>query len=107
MIVMSTLVICQDSPDAAMLRETHLQAHLDYIEKIVEHVEVAGPICQSDKAIDDKIFDGSIFIYATDNIAEARQLFANDPYALAGVYESFTFSRFMPAAGEWLGGTSW
>lgn len=105
--IMSTLVICQDSPDAPLLRETHLRAHLDYIEKIIDHVQVAGPVCQSDKAIDEKTSDGSVFIYKTDNIAEARQLFANDPYALSGVYESFAFSRFTPAAGAWLGGITW
>lgn len=104
---MTTVVICQDSPDAQTLRKTHLQAHLSYIETIIEHVKVAGPLCQSDSAIDEKTPDGSLFIYATDNIAEARQLFANDPYALAGVYESFTFNRFTAAAGEWVGGTTW
>lgn len=104
---MATLVLCQDSPDAPTLRKQHLQAHLDYIEEIIEQVSVAGPLSQSDAALSSNTFDGSCFLYATDDISEARELFANDPYAIAGVYQSVTFSKLKPAAGQWIGGVTW
>lgn len=99
---MPILVLCQDSPDAPLLRKKHLQAHLSYIEGIIGELSVAGPL--SENTVD---YNGSCFIYATDNLSEAQMLFDNDPYAKAKVYEAVTFSYFKPAAGTWLGGVTW
>jgi len=104
---MTTLVICQDSPDAPTLRQTHLQAHLEYIETIVDKISAAGPLSQSDQSIAHGAYDGSCFIYTTDDIDEAQALFNNDPYVAAGVYASASFSKFNPVAGNWVGGTNW
>jgi len=100
---MAILVICQDSEQAQRLRKQYLQAHLDYIESILEQVDVAGPIKQHQ--VDH--YDGSCFIYATDDMQYAKQLFENDPYAQHGVYRSHSFARFLPAAGNWVGGKTW
>jgi len=100
---MAIIVICQDGDKAQTLRKQHLQAHFSYIESILDKLAVAGPINQQQTGH----YDGSCFVYDTDDIQEAKQLFANDPYAKVGVYLSHSFATFMPAAGKWIGGKIW
>jgi len=100
---MAIIVICQDNEHAQSLRAQHLQAHFSYIESILEKLAIAGPINQqqSDQ------YNGSCFIYDTDDMQEAKQLFENDPYTIGGVYRSHSFASFLPAAGNWIGGKVW
>lgn len=100
---MPYLFICQDSEDSQTLRKAHTQAHLDYISERVEKILVAGPMASE---ISDQ-YDGSCFIYKTDDIAEAKELFHSDPYYAGGVYKEYSIHRFLPAAGTWIGGTIW
>ncbi len=100
---MAIIVICHDGDNAQGLRKQHLQSHFRYIEGILDKLAVAGPINQLQAAH----YDGSCFIYDTDDVEEAKQLFDNDPYVKAGVYRSYSFSTFMPAAGKWIGGKVW
>jgi uncharacterized protein YciI len=98
------LAICRDHIDgpSATLREQHLSAHMAYIEKILPHLAVAGPLRDAQRNI-----DGSMLVYRTDSIAVARQLLEADPYFLAGVWSSVEYKTFNAAAGEWVGGTAW
>lgn len=100
---MAYIVFCRDAPQATQLREQHLQAHLAYIAGIVDQVQVAGPMGQPRG----ESYDGSCFVYATDDIDVAQELFFNDPYYQAGIYQRFSFHRFYPAAGAWVGGVTW
>lgn len=102
---MPTLVICEDNPDALRLRKKHLQAHLSYIEEHLTEILVAGPNRPAGEP--EQEIHGSTFIYRTDNLELARQLFHNDPYTLNRVYKEYSFQHFLPAAGEWLGGKIW
>lgn len=108
---MATLILCQDGPDAPALRKEYLRAHLDYMATIAELISVAGPTIGSEQNFDLKQAPdrstGNCFIYATDELKQARVLFENDPYVLAGVYQSYTVSKLTPAAGQWIGGISW
>ncbi len=104
---MAVLVICQDSDNAPTLRKTLAQAHLDYIETIQAFVSVAGPLNQSVDAMRSGEYDGSGFVYDTNDVAVARKLFENDPYAKGGVYSHVSFAIFSPKAGQWVGGLSW
>lgn len=100
---MPYLLICEDSEQAPELRQTHMQAHLDYITASMDKLCVAGP-CSS-KGTNE--FDGSCLIYQTDDLNEAQQLFFGDPYYKNGVYKEYSFRRFVAAAGEWIGGATW
>jgi len=104
---MPVLVICQDSDNAPELRKTHLQAHLDYIEKVVAMVCVAGPLSQSANAMQNQSHDGSCFIYDTEDLSIARKLLDHDPYSKAGVYSQVAFAKFSAVAGHWIGGITW
>ncbi len=100
MTAMVWLVICRDAPDSAALRRDHLQAHLSYVEKVMNRISVAGPLFANATGT----MNGSCFIYRTDDQEEARRLLRNDPYYLAGVYEHVEMRAFRPVAGVWVGG---
>jgi uncharacterized protein YciI len=102
---MPFIAICRDreSADTAALRETHLRAHFDYIEGILDRLLVAGPA--GGKANDDFAF--SVFVYATDDRNEAERLLHGDPYYDCGLYGDVTLEPFVPAAGAWIGGKVW
>jgi len=104
---MPIIVMCQDSENAPELRKTHLNAHFEYIEKVLPLISVAGPLRQSADAIKNQYYDGSCFIYDTDDMSVAHKLFKNDPYAKGGVYDSVAFAEFTAAAGNWVGGLTW
>jgi len=104
---MPILVMCQDSADGVALRKKHNKAHLAYIEKVFPLICVTGPLKQSTDAIKNDYFDGSCFIYDTNDMIVARKLLNNDPYAKGGVYAQVAFAEFNPAAGHWIGGMSW
>ncbi len=102
---MPILVICKDSKNAPHLRQEYLQAHLDYIETVLDQVLIAGP--QKPINIDNASPHGSTFIYATDSLEQAQTLFQQDPYVKNGVYEHVEFHHFTPAAGTWINGKIW
>jgi len=94
---------CIDKPDSAALREQFLTEHLSYIEKILDHLEVAGPL--RDEGSEEII--GSCFVFNVDTRRKAEQLLHDDPYYQAGIWRQVTCHRFNPAAGSWVGGTAW
>ena len=104
---MAILVICEDSPEAPVLRQQYLREHFEYIESILHQLCVAGPLAHNATKDEPGGYDGSCFIYDTNDPAIAEQLLFNDPYFKHGVYSSHRISRFKPAAGEWIGGTVW
>lgn len=100
---MPYIVFCQDSDKAPDLRTQYKQAHFTYIEDNLHKICVAGPMY--DPATQQ--FQGSCFIYHTDDLAEAEELLFEDPYYTCGIYRQCDFSRFVAAAGTWIGGTVW
>ncbi len=91
--------ICRDQNENAIkLRESELQAHLDYVAGIAEQVLVAGPMSIEGSSS----FNASLFIYAVDTEQEARELLERDPYFRAGIYADVTLAPFTPARGTWL-----
>jgi len=100
---MPTLIYCKDATGAAELRKTHMAAHLEYIETIIDEICVAGPVRK--EAGGDVA--GSCLIFRTDDQAAARELFSNDPYYKAGIFDSVEISHMAAAAGNWVGGKTW
>lgn len=102
---MPYIAICEDDPavDTQALRQAQKDAHFAYIESILGSLLVAGPLVKPGG----ETHGGSLFIYAVNSEAEARQLLENDPYFQAGIYADVSLAPFLPAAGEWIGGTIW
>ena len=106
---MATLCICHDSSNAPRLRKTQKAAHFLYIESIMDKLLVAGPLCAQapDTGPEETLWEGSLFVYATDDRQTALNLLHNDPYYQSGVYDRIECQYFLPAAGAWPGGASW
>lgn len=100
---MPTLIHCRDIADAGGLRKSHLAAHLDYIETIIDEICVAGPV--RTQAGGDIV--GSCLIFETDDQDAARDMFFNDPYYKAGIFDSVEISHMAGSAGTWVGGKTW
>ena len=102
---MPYIALCDDDPavDSARLRRQEKAAHFAYIESILDRLLVAGPISDGPNGE----HQASLFVYATNEEAEARELLENDPYFQAGIYGRVRLAAFTPAAGDWLGGTIW
>jgi uncharacterized protein len=93
----------RDDIDTAIPRRTERDAHFTYIESILDRILIAGPLA----APSGGGYGASLFIYRVDSETEARQLLKADPYYQAGIYARTEFRPFVPAAGEWIGGTLW
>lgn len=100
---MAWLVLCRDVADSKTLRERYLQAHLAYIETVMDQVAVAGPLADEHGGA----YSGSCFVYHTDDRSIAEALLRGDPYFRAGIYGDVAFHAFRAAAGTWVGGASW
>lgn len=102
---MPYIAVCEDDPtvDTAALRRREKDAHFAYIEEILDQLLVAGPLA----AAAGGRHTGSLFVYAADSETQARQLLEGDPYYQAGIYGQVRLVPFVPAAGQWIGGTIW
>ena len=74
-------LIARDKAGALQTRLDNRTAHLDYIEE-TGVVAQAGPLLDGDSMI------GSLVILDVENLAAAEAWAANDPYALAGLFDS-------------------
>ncbi|UAB88836.1 YciI family protein [Ruegeria sp. SCSIO 43209] len=74
-------LIARDKAGALQTRLDNRTAHLAYIEE-TGVVAQAGPLLDGDAMI------GSLVILDVENLAAAEAWAANDPYALAGLFDS-------------------
>ncbi len=104
---MAWAVLCRDRDDidTAALRREAREQHFAYIESILDQLLIAGPLAGADSPAGD--WRASLFVYVTDERAEAARLLHADPYHRAGIYADEEWFRFTPAAGTWIGGTRW
>jgi uncharacterized protein YciI len=96
-------VLCIDSPDAAAIRASAMQAHLRYIDTVIDEINLAGPLYDSSG----RVGHGSIYVLRTTDEQRAREIVESDPLFKAGAFASVTYQRFLPAAGHYVGGKIW
>ncbi len=77
-------LICLDKPNSTALRAEVRGTHLAYVEAQRGAVKVAGPFLSDDG----QAMIGSLIILEAADMAAARVFAANDPYALAGLFQS-------------------
>jgi uncharacterized protein YciI len=87
---------CIDKPDSAELRAATRASHLAHVHALGDAVLVAGPLLRPDgRAM------GSLMIIEFDDRDAAVAFAANDPYHLAGLFESRSITnwhRVLPAS---------
>jgi len=96
-------VICHDGPDSQAARKTAAPGHLRYVEAILDRLALAGPLFSPDG----QRMIGSLYVFKTDNLDEARLWLEGDPYFAARFWQSIDYRPFLPAAGDFVGGTIW
>jgi len=96
-------VLCHDGPDALPKRKAAAQAHLRWIESMLGHIALAGPMYSDDGSQ----MTGSLYIFRTTSREQARAWLESDPYFAAGFWATIEYRPFLPAAGDLVGGTAW
>lgn len=86
-------LIAIDKENAQQLRLDNRDAHLAYVAD-TGVVETAGPFLDGDGTM-----TGSLLILAVDSMADAEDWAANDPYALAGLFQSVTLREWKKVIG--------
>lgn len=71
-----------DKPGALDIRKATRPAHLAWLESLQPRVKIGGPMLTDDGAAP----VGSMLVFEAETLAEAKALFAQDPYALAGLF---------------------
>jgi uncharacterized protein YciI len=100
---MAYVIVGRDAAGSAGPRQEHLARHLEFVERSIDRILVAGPL--RDRASGANV--GSLYVLDVDSEADARALLESDPYYAAGVWASVTVEPFMGAAGKWVGGLAW
>ena len=96
-------IVLRDAPGSAAPRREHLQRHLEFVERVIDRILVAGPL--GDPASGAQT--GSLYVLDVADPAAARALLEQDPYYVAGVWAEVTIEPFAAAAGAWVGGLAW
>ena len=82
------MVLCKDSPKSSQLRASARPEHLNYLDSF--KIRFAGPFMSD--TTEEMI--GSLIILEANSLADAKQFAANDPYNLAGLFESVEIKPF-------------
>ena len=96
-------VYCLDRPDSQAARKAAAQAHLRYVETILDRIALAGPLFSDDG----RQMTGSFYVFRTAELDEARRWLEADPYFAAGFWGTVEYRPFLPAAGTFVGGRIW
>jgi uncharacterized protein len=92
-------VVCVDVANSWPLRSRITGDHLKYIDSIKDHIRIGGPIRGSEgKPV------GSIIVYATASLEEAKRLLADDPFSRGALFASCTWYPFVQYVGTYVGG---
>ena len=84
------VAVCTDKPGALEIRKATRSAHLAWLETLTPRVKIGGPMLAEDGATP----VGSILVFEVETLAEAKALFAQDPYALAGLWAETSVRPF-------------
>lgn len=79
-----------DKPGALEIRKATRPAHLAWLETLAPRVKIGGPMLTDDGATP----VGSMLVFEAETLAEAKTLFAQDPYALAGLFAETSVRPF-------------
>lgn len=94
---MHYVFICEDTPNSLEKRKSVRPAHLERLKKLEAEgrLLVAGPcMAHDDENPMTGDVNGSLIIAAFNNLAEAKEWIAADPFVTANVYARITVKPF-------------
>jgi hypothetical protein len=86
--------ICLDKPGSLDLRLSTRAAHLDFLDAHAPRVKLGGPFLDAEERP-----IGSLLILECLDLAAARALLDEDPYAKAGLFASVELKPFRRVVG--------
>jgi uncharacterized protein YciI len=87
------MMLCTDKPGALELRKATREAHLSYVAQ-------TGCVVQAGPLLDDAgEMAGSLIVLDVPDIEAAKQWGAQDPYALAGLFEAVRVQEWKKVIG--------
>jgi hypothetical protein len=90
------IATCVDRPQSVEKRLENRPAHLAFLKDLGAKVKIGGAMLADDL----KTPIGSMLIFEGESEAEIRAILANDPYALAGLFESVSVKPWRQAVGQ-------
>lgn len=92
------VIIGWDKPGAQDLRAQTRDAHLAYLKDAGDRLKLAGPLRQDD-SLDAPA--GTLIVVEAASLSAARLMAENDPYRLAGVFQTVEVKPFKAMLGQW------
>jgi uncharacterized protein len=86
-----------DKPGSKEMRAKNQEAHTAYLKKVDHQCFSTGPL-QSD---DGSALIGSLWIISANSRAEAQAFADNEPFFRAGVFQSYTITRWRRSPKHW------
>ena len=83
-------VTCLDKPGHQDVRLANRAAHLDFARGFNDRIVIGGPLLSEDG----QSMVGSMLVVEFSDLAAAQAIMAQDPYALAGLFESVTIRPY-------------
>jgi len=90
------LINARDKADSLDLRLATRQAHLDWAASLKDRIAMAGPVFLDDGTT----MAGSTFVMSFDTLDEAHAWAAQDPYAVAGLFDRVEVAPFNWSIGD-------
>lgn len=90
------LINARDKADSLDLRLATRQAHLDWAASFKDRIAMAGPVFKDDGTT----MAGSTLVMSFDTLDEARAWAAQDPYAVAGLFDRVEIVPFNWSIGD-------
>ncbi|MBZ0172264.1 MAG: YciI family protein, partial [Phycisphaerales bacterium] len=87
------LILTTDKPDSLARRNALRAAHLEYLDRHRHRLLAAGALLNDDGSGG----HGGAILLDTDARQEAEDFIAHDPFALGGLFESTTLTRWRKA----------
>jgi len=86
------VMIGRDGPDGVELRDKFHKKHVAHVSALHEQgrIVLAGPL----KSDDETISIGAVIVFTADNLEEAKDTVAKDPYVTGGVFQMVTVQPF-------------
>jgi uncharacterized protein YciI len=92
------IAACVDKPNSVDKRLANRPAHLAYLKGLGAKVKVGGAMLDKDGQTP----IGSMLIFEGESEADIRATLSNDPYTLAGLFDSVTVTPWRQAVGQLL-----
>ncbi len=85
------ILYCKDVAGSSSIRKLLREKHHEYLNSLSEKIIARGPLLQDNS---DEIIGSACLLDVSDR-KEAEELWANEPYNMAGVYNQITIERWM------------